>query len=153
MSIPIYEDDDERFAKERKYIGNFKKAILLVAGAAVQKLMMNLEKEQEILMNIADMAIAAFTAESALLRVMKLADLHGENNISLQKDIVNTYLYDAADNINKFGKDALNAFADGDELRMMHIGLKRFTKVEPFNTKAARRRIADKMIEENKYCF
>ena len=64
-----------------------------------------------------------------------------------------TYIYDAADRINKNAKDALNAFADGDELRMMHIGIKRFTKAEPFNTKAARRRIADKMIEENGYCF
>jgi len=153
MSIPSFEENDAPFAKERKYISNFKKAILLVAGAAVQKLMMNLEKEQEVLMNIADMAICTFTAESALLRVMKLADLHGEKSISLQKDIVNTYIYDAADNINKAGKDALNAFADGDELRMLHIGLKRFTKTEPFNTKAARRRIADKMIEENRYCF
>lgn len=153
MSIPSFEEDDAPFAKERKIIGNFKKAILLVAGAAVQKLMMNLDKEQELLMNIADMAIYTFTAESALLRVMKLADLYGENAIFMQKDIMSTYLYDAADNINKAGKDALNAFAEGDELRMMHIGLKRFTKTEPFNTKAARRRIADKLIEEKSYCF
>ncbi|MBG9375713.1 acyl-CoA dehydrogenase family protein [Panacibacter sp. DH6] len=153
MSIPSFDIDDEPFAKERKYIASFKKAILLVAGAAVQKLMMNLDKEQEVLMNIADMAIKTFTAESALLRVMKLADLYGDAAVALQKDIVNTYIYDAADEINKFGKDALNAFADGDELRMMHIGLKRYTKVEPCNSKAARRRIAEKMMEEGKYCF
>jgi hypothetical protein len=61
------------------------------------------------------------------------------------------YLYDAADKINKFGKDALNSFADGDELRMMHIGLKRFTKVEPFNSKDARRRIAERLIANNGY--
>jgi alkylation response protein AidB-like acyl-CoA dehydrogenase len=154
MSIPDFSNDDESaFAKEKKYINNFKKAILLVAGAAVQKLMMNLDKEQEILMNIADMAIETYNAESALSRVIKLADKNGDTNVSLQKDIMQTYLYDAADKINKAGKDALNAFADGDELRMMHIGVKRFTKVEPFNAKAARRRIADKLIEENKYCF
>jgi hypothetical protein len=68
-------------------------------------------------------------------------------------DIVRTYIYDAADRINKSAKDALNSFAEGDELRMMHIGIKRFTKVEPVNTKDARRRIADKMISENRYCF
>ncbi|HXL54672.1 MAG TPA: hypothetical protein VN958_00355, partial [Chitinophagaceae bacterium] len=100
-----------------------------------------------------DMAIDTYNAESALLRVIKLTETYGETAAALQTDIMRTYLYDAADRINKAGKDALNAFADGDELRMMHIGLKRFTKVEPFNTKDARRRIADKMIAENKYCY
>lgn len=61
------------------------------------------------------------------------------------------YLYDAADRINKFGKDAINAFAEGDEQRLMLLGLKRFTKVDAFNSKEARRRIADKLISDNKY--
>ena len=152
MSIPDFGSEEEgAFAKERKYIANFKKAILMVAGAAVQKLMMQLDKEQEVLMNIADMAIDTFNAESALLRVMKLADTKGEAAVSLQADIMRTYLYDAADRINKAGKDALNSFADGDELRMMHIGLKRFTKLEPFNTKDARRRISDKLVADDGY--
>ncbi len=154
MSIPDFgSDDDAPFAKEKKYIANFKKAILMVAGAAVQKLMMNLDKEQEVIMNIADMAIDAFVAESALLRLIKMTETYGEAAATYQADMTRTFIYDAADRINKAGKDALNAFADGDELRMMHIGLKLFTKVEPFNTKAARRRIADKMVEENGYCF
>lgn len=154
MSIPDFGGDDEgAFTKELKYIANFKKAILMVAGAAVQKLMMSLEKEQEVLMNIADMAIETYHAESALLRVMKLTEKHGETATAIYADIAKTYLYDAADKINKAGKDALNSFAEGDELRMMHIGLKRFTKVEPFNTKDARRRIAAKLIEANSYCF
>lgn len=152
MSIPDFgSDDDTPFAKERKCIANFKKAILMVAGAAVQKLMMQLDKEQEVLMNIADMAIEAFHAESGLLRLMKLVAEKGEAASSVQSDIVHTYLYDAADRINKAGKDALNAFADGDELRMMHMGLKRFTKVEPFNTKNARRRISDRLVADNGY--
>jgi alkylation response protein AidB-like acyl-CoA dehydrogenase len=152
MSIPDFGGEEEgAFAKELKAIANFKKAILMVAGAAVQKLMMQLDKEQEILMNIADMAIEVFHVESALLRVMKLANTKGEAAIGIQSDIMRTYLYDAADRINKAGKDALNSFADGDELRMMHIGLKRFTKVEPFNTKDARRRIADQLIADNGY--
>jgi len=152
MSIPDFGAEEEgAFAKERKYIANFKKAILMVAGAAVQKLMMQLDKEQEILMNIADMAIETYNAESALLRVMKLAEARGETATSLQADIMRTYLYYAADRINKAGKDALNSFADGDELRMMHIGLKRFTKVEPFNTKDARRRISDRLVADDGY--
>jgi hypothetical protein len=154
MSIPDFgSEDDAPFAKELKYIANFKKAILMTAGAAVQKLMMQLDKEQEVLMNIADMAIEAYTCESALHRLMKMADKQGADAVAVQADIVRTYIFDAADRINKAGKDALNSFADGDELRMMHIGLKRFTKVEPFNTKDARRRIAAKMIEANRYCY
>ena len=154
MSIPDFGGDDETlFAKERKLVANLKKAILMTSGAAVQKLMMKIDTEQEVLMNIADMAIETFNAESILLRVMKLADQKGETAIQLHLDIMRTYLYDAADKVNKSGKDAVNAFADGDEQRMILMGLKRFTKAEPFNSKDARRRIADKMIAEGKYCF
>jgi len=152
MSIPDFgSDGDMPFAKEKKTIQNFKKAILMTAGAAVQKLMMKLESEQEVLMHIADMAIETFIAESALLRAWKLADQRGEGAAAYELDIMRTYLYDAADRINKSGKDAINAFADGDEQRMMLLGLKRFTKVDTFNSKAARRRIADKLINDNRY--
>ena len=152
MSIPDFgSGDEESFAKEKKLIANFKKAILMTAGAAVQKLMMKIEHEQEILMHIADMAIYTFAAESALLRVMKLVESRGEAATAFELDIIRTYLYDAADKINKHGKDAINAFAEGDEQRMMLLGLKRFTKAEPFNSKEARRRIADKLISLNKY--
>jgi alkylation response protein AidB-like acyl-CoA dehydrogenase len=154
MSIPDFSSDDEQpFAKEKKLVANLKKAILMTAGAAVQKLMMKIESEQEVLMNIADMAIETFNAESVLLRVMKMVDQRGEAACSDYLDIMRTYLYDAADKVNKSGKDAINSFADGDEQRMILMGLKRFTKAEPFNTKDARRRIADKMIAEGKYCF
>jgi hypothetical protein len=132
-------------------VNNFKKAILMTAGAAVQKLMMKIESEQEILMNIADMAIETFNAESALLRVIKLVDQKGENGCQFEIDITRTYLYDAADRINKHGKDAINAFAEGDEQRMMLLGVKRFTKAEPFNSKEAKRRIANKLINDGRY--
>lgn len=146
MSIPEFgNSDDSVFAEERKAIQQFKKSILMVAGAAVQKLMMKLESEQEILMHIADMAIETFHAESGMLRAMKLVEQKGEANAAYELDIARTYLYDAADKINKSGKDAINAFASGDEQRMMLLGLKRFTKVAPFNTKDARRRIAAKL--------
>jgi hypothetical protein len=154
MSIPDFGSEDEGlFAAEKKTIANMKKAILMTAGAAVQKLMMNLQNEQEILMNIADMAILTFHAESALLRVIKLTEKLGESAVSHQTDMMRCYLNDAVDKLNKAGKEALNAFASGDEQRMMLLGLKRFTKTAPFNSKDARRRIADKLIAENKYAF
>lgn len=152
MSIPDFENADEQlFSKELKTIANFKKAILMTAGAAVQKLMTKLESEQEILMNIADMAITTFTAESALLRVIKLAEIRGETAIEFEANMMRTYLTDTADKISKCGKDAVNSFAEGDEQRMMLLGIKRFTKTEPYNTKAARRRIAGKLISDGKY--
>ncbi|HEY8398539.1 MAG TPA: acyl-CoA dehydrogenase family protein [Flavihumibacter sp.] len=152
MSIPDFGSGDEQpFDAEKKAITNFKKAILLAAGAAVQKLQMKIESEQEILMNIADMAILTFNAESALLRVMKLVDQRGEAACQLELDILRSYIYDVADQISKYGKDAINAFAEGDEQRMMLLGIKRFTKVAPFNSKAAKRRIAEKILTDNKY--
>ncbi len=154
MSIPEFGSEDEGlFTKDLKLVANLKKAILMGSGAAVQKLMTKIENEQEILMNFADMAIETFNAESVLLRVMKLVQQRGEENCKDYIDIMRTYLYDAADRVNKSGKDAINAFSDGDEQRMILMGLKRFTKAEPFNSKDARRRIADKMIDTGKYCF
>lgn len=150
LSIPDFgAASDEPFAKEKQAIRNFKKAILMTAGAAVQKLMAKMESEQEVLMNVANMLIEAFHAESALLRVMKLTDSKGE--CPHETDMMRTYLYDAADHITKFGKDAINSFADGDEQRMLLLGIKRFTRVDPFNSRDARRRIADKLLADNKY--
>jgi alkylation response protein AidB-like acyl-CoA dehydrogenase len=154
MSIPDFgSGEEEAFASEKKLVANLKKAILMTAGAAVQKLMMKVENEQEVLMDIADMAIETFNAESVLLRVMKMVEKNGEAASANYLDIMRTYLYDAADRVNKSGKDAVNAFSEGDEQRMILMGLKRFTKAEPFNSKEARRRIADKMIAEGKYCY
>ena len=152
MSIPDFSTDDTPFAAEQKVIANFKKAILMCAGAAAQKLMMQLEYEQEILMNLADMAIDTFQAESVLLRAMKMKAA-GNANADLAVDVARTFLYDAADRINVAGKNAVNSFAEGDEQRMMLLGVKRFTKTDSFNTKNARRRIAAKMMETKGYFF
>ncbi len=152
MSIPDFgSEDDSLFAAERKAVINMKKSILMVAGAAVQKLMMKLSDEQEILMNIADMAILTFNTESALLRVIRKMEKEGEEAASLQSDIFHCYLSDAMDRVNKAGKDAINSFATGDEQRMLLLGLKRFSKLTPFNGKDARRRIADRLIAEKRY--
>lgn len=154
VSIPDFSTSEETlFSKEKKYIANFKKATLMIAGAAVQKLMMQLGKEQEILMNIADMLIELYVCESLQLRVEKAVSLKGEANYKEQLDIMRVYINDAADRIHKSGKEAINSFATGDEQRMMLVGLKRFTKTDPINTTEARRNISAKLIAENKYCF
>ena len=155
MSIPDFSstDDEVPFAAEKKVIKNLKKAALMVAGAAVQKFMMKLSEEQEVLMNVADMAIEIYAAESAVLRTEKLIGIKGEAACALQKDLAMCYLHEAVEKVNSAGKSAIMSFAEGDELRVMLMGLKRFTKIEPFNTKNARRRIADAMIAENKYVF
>jgi alkylation response protein AidB-like acyl-CoA dehydrogenase len=154
VGIPEFAEVDETlFAYEKKLIGNFKKAILLTAGAAVQKLMTSLSKEQEIIMNIADMAIETYVAESTLLRVEKMVSMKGEAACEAQIAIARSYINSACDRIWVDGKEALNSFGEGDELRMMLMGLKRYTKQEPFNAKNARQTIAQKLIAENKYCF
>ena len=154
MSIPDFgEEDTTLFAAEKKIIANLKKATLMVAGAAVQKLMMSLSKEQEILMNIADMASYVYIAESAMLRTEKLVSMKGEETCQGQLDMMRIYFVEAVDGVQKAGKEALWAFADGDEQRMMLVGLRRFTKMEPFNVKQARQNVAKMVIEANKYIF
>lgn len=152
MAIPDFgEEDTSLFGKEKKAIANIKKAILMTAGAAAQKLQTKLSHEQELLMNCSDMIIELYMSESVILRAEKIVSEKGEANSEIYIDIAKTYLFDAVDRINKSGKDAIISFADGDELRMMLLGLKRFTKVAPYNTKEARRRIAKHQIEANDY--
>jgi len=154
MSIPEMKEPAEGvLANEFAQLEGFKKSILMVAGSAVQKLMQTMSKEQEVLMNIADMAIETYIAESTLLRVQQMIDTKGEADCAVQIAIVKTLFYDGADRINKNGKDAINSFAEGDEHRVMLMGLKRFTKTEAFNPKDARQLIAQKVIEANQYCF
>jgi alkylation response protein AidB-like acyl-CoA dehydrogenase len=154
MAIPDFGDEPEGlFAAEKKTIANLKKALLMVAGAAAQKYMDKLAFEQELLMNMADMAIDIYNAESALLRTEKLIQLKGEDAARIQTDMVQVYLFDMCDKINISGKNAINAMADGDMQRMMLMGLKRFTKIAPYNTKDARRRIAAALIDKGSYCF
>jgi alkylation response protein AidB-like acyl-CoA dehydrogenase len=155
MSIPDFntEEDDAVFAAEKKVIKNLKKAALMIAGAAVQKFMMKLSDEQEIIMNIADMVIEIYVAESVILRVEKRIALLGEQANNLQKDLAIVYLNRAVEKVNNAGRSAITSFAESDELRVMLMGLKRFTKIEPVNLKDARRRIADELISKNDYVF
>lgn len=154
MSIPDFgSESTELFAAETKYIQNFKKALLMIAGTAAQKLMASLAKEQEIIMNLSDILIDIYMAESLLLRAQKLHATKGEEAASFAIDILKVFVNDAADRINVNGKNAITSFTEEDEMRMLLLGLKRFSKVQPINCKEARQRIAQKLIEENKYCF
>jgi hypothetical protein len=152
--IPEFGDDDTAlFATEKKAIKNMKKAGLMIAGAAAQKYMDKLANEQEILMNIADICIQVYLAESAVLRAEKLVSIKGEEAVKSQIDMAQVFVFDAQDKVNQAGKNAINSMSDGDMQRMMLMGLKRFTKQVPLNTKDARRRIAAKLIDANQYCF
>jgi hypothetical protein len=154
MSIPdMSELDTALFATEKMIIANMKKAILMIAGSAVQKFMMDLAKEQEIIMNIADMIIQMYAAESVLLRTEKLVGIKGEADCTGQFDMMRVFINEANDVIQVAAKEAINSMAEGDELRMALIGLKRFTKVPPYNSKEARRRIARQLCEAGKYCY
>ncbi|MCB9032979.1 MAG: acyl-CoA dehydrogenase family protein [Chitinophagales bacterium] len=155
MSVPDFgnDEDDNALANEIKVAANTKKAVLMVAGAAVQKLMKSLKHEQEILMNIADMILEVYAIESTVLRTQREIDNRGNEEASIYIDLAKVYISDAVERINLYGKHALQSFAEGDELRIMLMGLKRYTKSEIINTKNARRRIADKVLEAEAYCF
>ncbi len=155
-SMPSFETAEGDFAAETKAIKNFKKVALVVAGGAVKYQMdgkLDLRNEQEILMNVADIMIQLYAAESTLLRVQKLAMTKSHDEISAQINILKVVMNDTNDLIGKFAKDALASFAEGDELSIMLMGVKRFTKLAPVNVKNARRAIAKELIEANEYCF
>ncbi len=155
MAIPDFGSSDEEgvFVKEKKVLANLKKAGLVVAGAAVQKFMMKLSEEQEVLMSLADMLIEIYVAESVLLRVEKLIGQRGEKACEIQKEMALIYLHAAVEKAASGGKQAVYAFAEGDELRLMMLGLKRFTKIDPYNLKNARRKVADYAIGKGEYPF
>jgi len=139
------------FSEEHKAIKNFKKSALMVAGFAAQKFGQSLATEQEILMNIADIIIDTYVAESVLLRTEKMAGVRGEQAAEVQIAIAKTLIFDTVDKISIAGKNAINSMTEGDEQRMLHMGLKRFAKYGNINTKETRRRIASRLIEANDY--
>ncbi len=154
MGIPeMPEPDESLLADEKRMVANFKKAVLMAAGGAAQKLGLELAKHQETLMHIADMVIDTYLAESVLLRTLKLADMKGAANVQEQIAMCQLYIHDAADRIHKWAKEAVNNFAEGDERQAMLMGAKRFAKNTPLNTAELRKAIAKKMIAEGKYCY
>lgn len=156
MSIPSFDvpDYSELFAEEKELIGKLKKAVLMVAGSAVQKYGAELEQHQQLLMCASDMLIEIYMAESGILRAEKLAKAKGTENVKEQIAMAQLYLYNAVDIIYNKGKEGIISFAEGDEQRMMLMGLRRFTKYANMpNVVALRETIAGKVIAENKYPF
>jgi len=141
------------YGNKKQYVRNFKKAALLLIHTASEKFKRQLMYEQEILINIADIIMQIYVAESTLLRVEKLENMKGEENIKIYRDILDVFVYDAAGIINKCGLDAIHSFADGQENDLLLKGIQYFTQVDGVNVKEARRRIADKLIEDNRYNF
>jgi alkylation response protein AidB-like acyl-CoA dehydrogenase len=154
MSIPEFSNGtDEILDAEKRAIQNAKKAVLVIAGAAVQKLMESLKDEQEIIMNLTDMLIEVFACESVYLRTKKFSVMESISNLQSYINMTKVYISDAMERINVYGKHAISSFAEGDDQKMLMLGLKRFTKYDYINTKNLRREIANKLIEANKYCF
>lgn len=156
LSIPDFGANHEpegSFVKEKKVLANLKKAGLMVAGAAVQKFMMKLSEEQEVLMHLADMLIECYVAESTLLRVEKLIAKRGKEACEIEIQMALIYLHYAVEKAASCGKQAITSFAEGDEQRLMLMGLKRFTKIDPINLKVARRKVADFAIAKGSYPF
>lgn len=156
MGIPDFStpDYDELFAEEKALLAKLKKAFLMVAGSAVQKFGTELDKHQQLLMAASDMLIEIYMAESAILRTEKLVAKIGEDAAKIQIAMTRLYLYHATDIISSKGKEGIVSFAEGDEQRMMLMGLRRFTKYDNMpNVIALRDIIADKVIAENEYCF
>jgi alkylation response protein AidB-like acyl-CoA dehydrogenase len=148
-----FDDDEGVLAAEQKLAKNAKKVGLMTLGTAAQKYMMKLGDQQEILMGIADIIMDAYAMESAILRTQKLAASQGEEAAARYIDMTQVFCNDAVERIEARAKNTLAGMADGDELRTLLAALRRFTKLTPVNTIAARQRIADVMIAANKYVY
>ena len=156
MGIPSFETPDysELFAEEKEMIGKLKKAFLMVAGGAVQKYGPDLDAHQQLLMAASDILIEIYMAESTILRTEKLAKKEGEAKVQEQIAMAKLYLYKAVDIVTQKGKESVISFAEGDEQRMMLMGLRRFTKYTNMpNVVGLRETITTKLVAENQYCF
>jgi len=148
-----FDDDDTLLAAEQKLTTNAKKVALMTLGTAAQKYMMKLGDQQEILMGVADIIMDTYAMESAILRARKLAAAEGETAAARYLDITRVFCNDAVGRIETRAKSTLAGMSEGDELRTLLAALRRFTKLQPMNTIAARQRIADDMIAANKWIY
>lgn len=156
IGIPSFETPDfsEPLSEEKDMITRLKKVFLMIAGSAVQKLGPELEKHQMLLLSAADILIQTYLAESAVLRTEKNVKRFGEKVQATQIAMAQRYLYQAVECITHKGKEAIVSFAEGDEQRMLLMGLKRFTKYTHLpNVTALRTQIADRVAENNGYIF
>ena len=148
-----FDDDDTLLAAEQKLATNAKKVALMTLGTAAQKYMMKLGDQQEILMGIADIIMDTYAMETAILRARKLAASEGESAAERYLDMTRVFCNDAVGRIESRAKSTLAGMSEGDELRTLLAALRRFTKLQPMNTIAARQRIADDMIAANKWIY
>ncbi|NRT12553.1 acyl-CoA dehydrogenase family protein [Flavobacterium sp. 14A] len=156
LGIPSFDTPDfsELFAEEKDLIVKLKKAFMMVAGSAVQKFGTELDSHQQILMSASDMLIEIYMAESTILRTEKLAKKEGEDKVEEQIAMARLYLYQAVDIVTQKGKEAIISFVEGDEQRMMLMGLRRFTKYTNMpNVVALKETITSKLVAKNEYCF
>lgn len=152
-SMASFDLDESLLAAEQKLAQNAKKVALMTLGTAAQKYMMGLSEQQEILMSVADIIMDTYAMESAILRTKKMAAAHGENAAAQYAEMTRVFCNDAVERIEAEAKNTLAAMAEGDELRTLLAALRRFTKMTPMNTVAARQRIANAMIEANRYVY
>jgi alkylation response protein AidB-like acyl-CoA dehydrogenase len=150
---PKVEMDDENLSLQKEMVKMSKKIALLVTGAAVQKYMMQLAEEQEILGLISDMAIEVFAMESGLLRALKTMEKFKDEKCQIQKAIVKVYVNEAFDRVESFAKQAFAAIAEGDTLRTQLSALEKITRFTPINTVTLRREIAGVVIKVGRYPF
>jgi hypothetical protein len=144
---------EDYFGEKEAYVANFKKLTLMLIKAASEKFNRTLVSEQEILMNISDCIIQLYAAESVVLRLKKMEPLRGEDYCKPFKDMTDVFVYDVAARITKYAKDATYSFAYGEVRDLLEKGIQHYTSVAGVNVREARRKIADLLIEENKYCF
>ncbi|MEA2175011.1 MAG: hypothetical protein QOD00_2603 [Blastocatellia bacterium] len=152
-SMPDFDEEEGVLTVEQKLARNAKKVGLMVLGTAAQKYMMTLADQQEILMGAADIIIDAYAMESAILRAQKLAAAQGEEAAARYLDMTRVFCNDAVERIDAHAKNTLAAMNEGDDLRALLAALRRYTKLTPMNTVAARQRIADVLIKANKYAY
>lgn len=154
-SVPSFDRPDlsEPLAAEMDVLKKLKKSTLMVAGKAAETFGPKLNNEQQILMHIADMLIEVYVLESTLLRTIKLIDLYGMDGATLYINMAKLYFHEAINKVKANGDEAVACFTTGDELKVMLMGMKRFTKFDPINTRDLRRDIAHAMITENKYPY
>ncbi len=144
---------EDYYENKKDVINRMKKATQLIIGAANQKFGRKLSAEQEVLFNIADMMIEIYAAESTVLRIEKLEAQNGSDSVKLFKDIADVYTYDIANNVTKYAKDAVYSFVDEDDQQKYQKAICYLSRIQGVNVKEARRRLADKLIDDNMYKF
>jgi len=156
MGIPSFDvpDYSELFSEEKNIIKNLKKLFLMVAGAALQKYGEKIEQQQQLMLAASDILIQVYLAESAILRAEKMAKKEGEDKVKEQIAMAKLNLFHAIDVIETAGKHSIISFSEGDEQKMMLVGLKRYIKyVNMPNIIELRHIIAEEVIKKNKYSF